>query len=136
MIVHYNVVHNKLYYNTLHCNCLTIQYIESQYCNFESIEWPESWYWYLRLCTFMKVLREDILSPQMVESESKWTFQLPGRIYFIWKKSQKWKRLAEKVAKRRATVIMTNEAYPSTLCNRQHFKSNKSTGKVEIIQIK
>ena len=84
----------------------------------------------------MKVLREDILSPQMVESESKWTFQLPGRIYFIWKKSQKWKRLAEKVAKRRATVIMTNEAYPSTLCNRQHFKSNKSNGKIDIIQTK
>ena len=31
---------------------------------------------------------------------------------------------------------MTNEAYPSTLCNRQHFKSNKSNGKVDIIQTK
>ena len=31
---------------------------------------------------------------------------------------------------------MTNEAYPSTLCNRQHFKSNKSNGKIDIIQTK
>jgi len=40
----------------------------------------------------------------------------------------------KKVAKRRATLIMTNEGYPSTLGAGQHFKSDKSNGKVDNIQ--